>query len=116
MNLMESCEKLNIKYTDMISKFGNNEMIYIRFLKKFLEDKTYETLEMAWKKKDYKEIERTAHTLKGITANLGINRLNMLTNELVQDIREQKYKMLEDIYQEIQKEYKLTKECIEKIN
>ena len=116
MELIECCKKLDIEYMDIMSRFGNNEMMYIRFLKKFLEDKTYVALENAWKNKDYVEIEKTAHTLKGIIANLGINRLYVLTNEMVQAVREKQYERLEDIYTKIQKEYEETKECIEKIN
>ena len=115
MELKEFCIKLEIDYTNMISKFGNNEMLYNRFLKKFLEDKTYSELEIAMEKENYNDIEKTAHTLKGVSANLGITRLYKLSDELVKLVRTKQYENLTKTYEKLREEYKITKEMINEL-
>lgn len=116
MQLKEFCKELEIDYTNMLSKFGNNEMLYNRFLKKFLEDKTYSELEIAIEKENYNDIEKTAHTLKGVSANLGITRLYKLSDELVKLVRIKQYKNLRKTYEKLREEYKTTKEMINKLS
>ena len=116
MQLKEFCKELEIDYTNMLSKFGNNEMLYNRFLKKFLEDKTYSELEIAIEEENYNDIEKTAHTLKGGSANLGITRLYKLSDELVKLVRIKQYKNLRKTYEKLREEYKTTKEMINKLS
>lgn len=116
MNLKEFCEKLDIDYDNVLLKFGNNEILYKRFLKKFLEDETYYELEKSWNVKNYDEVEKSAHTLKGVSANLGINRLFELTNKIVQAVRMETYDNMEETYKKLEEEYRLTKEMINELD
>lgn len=116
MDLKEFCKELEIDYEKNLLKFGNNNILYTRFLKKFLEDKTYIELETAFREKDYNKIEQAAHTLKGVTANLGINRLFKASEELVLSVRKKEYDNLDETYQKLKQEYEETKEMINKLN
>lgn len=116
MNLKEFCEKLDIDYDNVLLKFGNNEILYKRFLKKFLEDETYYELEKSWNVKNYDELEKSAHTLKGVSANLGINRLFELTSKIVQAVRMETYDNMEETYKKLEEEYRLTKEMINELD
>lgn len=116
MNLKEFCEKLDIDYDNVLLKFGNNEILYKRFLKKFLEDETYYELEKSWNVKNYDEVEKSAHTLKGVSANLGINRLFELTSKIVQAVRMETYDNMEETYKKLEEEYRLTKEMINELD
>lgn len=115
MDLKLFCEKLDIDYDSNLLKFGNNKMLYTRFLKKFLEDKTYIELEKYWNKEEYNEIEKAAHTLKGVSANLGISRLFKISDQLVKLIRMKEFGNLEETYEKLKREYKVTKEMINEL-
>ena len=56
----------------VLKRFLGNEAMYMKFLMKFLDDKSYEGLLESIGKRDYEEAFKGAHTLKGVTANLGI--------------------------------------------
>ena len=116
MNLKEFCEKLDIDYDNVLLKFGNNEILYKHYIKKFLEDETYYELEKSWNVKNYDEVEKSAHTLKGVSANLGINRLFELTSKIVQAVRMETYDNMEETYKKLEEEYRLTKEMINELD
>ena len=115
MNLKEFCENLEINYQENIARFAGNENIYIKFLKRFLEDNTYNNLKQAYSQKSYEYIEKYAHMLKGLAANLGINRIFLLSNEIVQNERQKEFNKLDNLYDKLIKEYELTIQMIENI-
>ena len=115
MKLKEFCKMLDIDYDSNLLKFGNNEMLYRRFLKKLLEDTTFEELKSQWEEKQYKNIETLAHTLKGVSANLGITRLYRFSDELVQKIRNEEFNDLKETYEKLENEYIRTKDMINEL-
>ena len=58
-----------------------------RFLTKFLEDDSYSRLCAAMEQADREEAFRAAHTLKGVSANLGFDRLLASTERLTALLR-----------------------------
>lgn len=58
---------------DAISRFMGNKALYQKFLIKFKDDHSYEAIVESIDKKDYKEAFNGAHTLKGVSANLGLD-------------------------------------------
>ncbi|HIU02376.1 MAG TPA: Hpt domain-containing protein [Candidatus Onthocola gallistercoris] len=81
--LEEICLQADIDYKECMMRLGNNEMLVKRFLKKFLEDRSYEELEKAWQAQDVDGVVRHAHTLKGVSANLGMKKLTAACDGLV---------------------------------
>lgn len=116
MDLQEASKELNIDYNAALTRFGGSEAIYQRFLKRFLQENTYNELQQAWEKGDYEEVEKKAHTLKGVAGNLSLENLFSISNELVQTIRNKQYENTQEIYQRLQEDYKHTITVIENIN
>ncbi|MCM1102186.1 MAG: Hpt domain-containing protein [Clostridium sp.] len=56
-----------------LQRFMGNETLYIKFLMKFLDDTNYAGLKESIAQKDYTAAFNHAHTLKGVSANLGLN-------------------------------------------
>ena len=56
----------------VLKRFLGNEAMYMKFIMKFLDDKSYQGLIENIGKRDYEEAFKSAQTLKGVTANLGI--------------------------------------------
>ena len=58
-----------------------------RVILKFPQDPTFSALAHAYDIRDMKALERHVHTLKGLTANLGIEPLRQLSAEYLEQIR-----------------------------
>ncbi|WP_024613927.1 hypothetical protein [Clostridium sp. Ade.TY] len=116
MNIGKGLEMLGINKVEIISRFGGNIGLVERFIKAFLNDNTYFELKEAVYNLDYKEIEIKAHTLKGISLNLSLNKLFLLCTKLVKEIREEKYNNIDKLFLDIKYEYERVREIISNLN
>lgn len=56
-----------------LHRFMNNDNLFLKFILKFKDDKNCALLKDALDQKNYEEAFKAAHTLKGVSANLGLN-------------------------------------------
>jgi HPt (histidine-containing phosphotransfer) domain-containing protein len=99
-------ETLSRKLIDMgvdvgsvIKRLGGNEALYLTICNKFIKDPSYQTLQEALTTNDYQSAVLTVHTLKGVAANLGFQRLEIISKSLLQDLQENRLSTLyEDNY------------------
>lgn len=108
VNLEEAAVLLGIDLKRSIDRFAGSKMLYEKYLKKFLEDTSMAELEEAISSEDFVKIEKTAHTIKGVCANLGITLLADYCNNIVQCIRNNKGELLyrdESYFGNCRKEY-----------
>lgn len=68
-------------------RFLNNEEFYAKLYKKFVADPAFEGLGEALDGKDADLAFRHAHTLKGLTANMGLTPLYDLVVKIVEPLR-----------------------------
>lgn len=72
-------EENGFEVSRTMERFMNNEGIYIKFMKKLLEDQNYKKFNMEIEDRDYSKAFSYAHTLKGVLSNLGLEEaLNAL--------------------------------------
>lgn len=109
MELRQTLDTLGVDVDTTLHRFGGNEPLLARFVRRFPQDETYQTLktvlaEPVW---DLAQIERLAHTLKGTSANLGFQILSDHCHELVQAIRagETQPEKLQPLVDDISGEY-----------
>ncbi len=57
------------------------------FIIKFLDDKSYEGVIENIEKRDYEEAFKSAHSLKGVTANLGIEPIRAVAAQITDMLR-----------------------------
>ena len=115
MTIEERLIQAGIDWKSSLSRFGGNQDLYVRFLKKFTEDKTFQELQAAWSQEDTKETEVKAHTLKGVCANLGMTVLAEQLDRIVQVMRNEENgfanpQMLSDCEREYEKIWKVLEE------
>ncbi len=55
-----------------LHRFMNNDALFLKFILKF-KDQNYAILKKHLDEKNYEEAFKAAHTLKGVSANLGLN-------------------------------------------
>lgn len=73
-----------------LKRFLGNEDMYGNFLQRFLKDPSYRNLGEQLKAGSFEEAFRSAHTLKGVAANLGLTPLQTASSELVEELRGKK--------------------------
>lgn len=105
MEKQEILEEIGIELDSTLSRFGGNEALLLKFLKRFPEDPNFSEIGQALKMGDLQGVERAAHTLKGVAGNLGMTGLFSLCNDMVQKIRRGEECGLEALYMEAKKEY-----------
>lgn len=102
----ELLEQKGFDVDGTMRRFLNNEALYLKCLKKFLDDSSYENLKEACEEGNCNDAFKWAHTMKGFVSNLGINELYHLLIPMVEKLRVQdmnidgEMKQLETLYQE----------------
>lgn len=70
-----------------LDRFLNNEKLFLKFLLKFQKDETFESLRSTLAAGDSQAAFAHAHTLKGITGNLGFDNLFLPLTALTETLR-----------------------------
>ena len=105
MDFRDQLLQIGIDADSTITRFGGNEALLVRFIKKFTEDPTFLQIQKAAEEKDFAGLERSAHTLKGTSANLGFNRLCSLCSDMVQKLRAGEKDEVAGLFCQIEQEY-----------
>ena len=100
MNPMLS--ELNVDYAALVERFGDNEEIMIRFIKKFPYDTTFQSLEKAVKNKNPEDILTYSHTLSNYCKTM------------VEKVRIKIYMNVYSDFANIKNEYHRVIKCIKK--
>lgn len=116
MTLHQLSETLDLSLTSTLSRFGNNQALFLRFLKQFPLDPTWQQLCDAAEKQDYPHMEISAHTLKGVAANLGLDLLSYLCHQIVSAVRQQEYDVLPSLMQKTSACYNQICESIQQLD
>lgn len=88
-----------------LERFMHKEAIYEKFMKKFLDDKTFDSFYSMYQQENCEEAFKAAHTLKGVVGNLGFDRLYELMTETVEDLRNNNMENVKDKIEEIRNSY-----------
>ena len=86
MTIQECYQKLGGDYAQVEKRLPGIHLIR-RFNAKFLDDGSYPELCRAMEQGQTEEVFRAAHTLKGVSANLGFDRLTASSGELTELLR-----------------------------
>lgn len=106
----EQLELLKQKGFDVdgaLRRFLNNAGLYKTCLKKFLNDTSFDEIKEAFLVGNCQDAFKAAHTMKGLTSNLGMDSLYHILQPMVEKLRignmdiEQDIKELEELYKEV---------------
>ena len=101
---------LNVK--DMIEHFMDSESMFLKYLYKFFDSADSVVLELtsAAEREDYQQMLFSAHALKGLAGNIGLNGVFLPAKKIVDDIRSgDEFRKLQENYYKaagIAKKYK----------
>lgn len=88
-----------------MSRFLNNEDMYVRFLGKFLEDPSFAQIKPAMDAGDMTEMFSAVHTVKGVAGNLGFSPLYDIAAYMVDEYRAGHIDVFLDKYPELERRY-----------
>ena len=98
-------KQAGINTDSALERFMNNEALYMRMMKKFLDDKTFISLVESVSQNDGKAALESSHTLKGVCGNLSIDNLFTLFSEQVGLMRADKWDEAYSMMSEITEKY-----------
>lgn len=87
MTLQELSSHIDIDIAGSLARFSNYEPMYVKYLKRFNTEPTYDDFVAAVNSADFGKLEVTAHTMKGIAGNLGLTALFNDFNDIVGAVR-----------------------------
>jgi len=107
-SVIAALEEYGCDTNTALERFLGKEDLYIKFVRKFLDDKSFEQLSEAVSKNDSEYALKSVHTLKGVSGNLGFSALYDVASDMVTKFRAgqnneamAEFASLENIYTEI---------------
>lgn len=86
MTLQEFYNAIGGDYEGVMSRLMKEERV-VKYVRKFLNDASFETLNAKIAEGDYEEAFRASHTIKGVASNLGFSRLLDSSHKLTEELR-----------------------------
>lgn len=111
MTLEECYAQMGADYAAVLKRFYKPEMI-LRFVKLFPADTSFQQLKDAMAAGDVKEAFRAAHTLKGVSLNLGFDNLTPPAAALTEVLRAGTFSGSAEPFALVEKEYARTMAAI----
>lgn len=91
----------------VIERFMGNEALYIKFLKRFVEeDRSFQNMQEYLRKEEYEEAFKAAHTLKGLLANLGLDAVMHSVTVITEKLRTGSLEGVQELMETAEREYK----------
>ncbi len=103
MKLSEFYSTIGQNYQEMLDRMIGKEELLKKFLKKYPTDRSFGIFETAVASGDVEQIFRAAHTLKGVSANLGLKPIVDIITPLVESTRNGNIDNIEQEFQKISK-------------
>lgn len=86
MEIRDIYEKLGGNYEDVMSRLMKEERV-AKYLLKFKDKDMMAAIESSLEAKDYETAFREAHNMKGVCANLSIDKLREVSSDLTEALR-----------------------------
>ena len=112
MSIRKFYDSIGVDPTDVLHRFADNEKMLEKFLTKFLNDNTFEELKAAVKEKNWENVFRSAHTLKGICGNFDFKGLYNLSAKIVEEYRATNYEPIPNLFVQLEDTYLKTIESL----
>lgn len=114
MDLKECFNAFGGNYNGVMGRLLTEERVK-KFLLMFLNDPSFNELETAMENKDYDSAFRAAHTLKGICANLGIEKLGEVSSEITEALRAKDNDTACKLFVQVAESYRITVDALNQL-
>ena len=115
MTLSEFYSSLGESLDEVLERLRMESRV-AKYLGLFLNDPSFSELKEAFANNDAKTAFRSAHTLKGVAANLGLNKLSASSSELTEDLRPGVFTdKSQALLEKVEADYNAVVECIKQL-
>ncbi len=114
MTLRECYEQLQGDYDGTLGRLCSEKLVE-RFALKFLTDDSFALLEESMNIGNYSEAFRAAHTLKGVSLNLGFTKLYEVSSEITEALRGGEQPQNEALLGKVRDEYQRTVNLLQEL-
>jgi HPt (histidine-containing phosphotransfer) domain-containing protein len=104
--LSKKLKTAGVEAESVINRLGGNEAVYLSICRKFLMDSNYQLFCTSMDNNDLTSAKTYIHTLKGVAANLGFLRMELICNEILEDLRNNNVSFLKQYQSDLSEEYK----------
>lgn len=80
-------EEMGMDVNTTVNRFMGNESLYLKFLYKFQNDQSVASIGQHIAEQNAEEAFKSAHTLKGVAANLGLDPIARYASDLTELLR-----------------------------
>lgn len=115
MTINECYAVLEGSYDDMIARLASEDRIK-RFLSMFPKDSTFNELCKAMEEENYELAFRSAHTLKGLCLNLGIERLRRSADAITEALRGNQNNGADALLPQVIQDYQIAMDAISQLD
>ncbi len=113
MTLKECYSAMSGNYDEVLERLRNDKLIS-KFIIKFLSDPSYDSLCAAVSQRSASEAFRAAHTLKGVSRNLGLTALCESSGALADELRGGQVEKADELLPKVKDDYLTAVEAIKK--
>lgn len=115
MTLSEFYSSLDESLDEVLERLRMESRV-AKYLKLFLSDPSFTELKEAFAGNDAQTAFRAAHTLKGVAANLGLNKLSASSSELTEDLRPGAFTAnSQTLFEKVERDYSAAVEGIKQL-
>lgn len=86
-NFKAALEEMGMDVNNTVKRFMGNETLYLKFLNKFQTDQSVANIQQYIAEQNAEEAFKSAHTLKGVAANLGLDPIAQHASDIVELFR-----------------------------
>lgn len=86
-NFKVTLEEMGMDVDNTVKRFMGNEALYLKFLNKFQADQSVTNIQQYIAEQNTEEIFKSAHTLKGVAANLGLDPIAKYASDITELLR-----------------------------
>ena len=114
MTLRECYAKLNGDFEGTLGRLCSEKLVE-KFALKFLADDSFALLEEAIAVGNYSDAFRAAHTLKGVSINLGFTQLYKVSDEMTEALRDGTKPENDTLLEKVKNEYQRTIDLLQEL-
>ncbi len=115
MDLNEAAARLEIDLPHVLDRLVGKREFLIRMLKIYAKSDEFAMAKHAMRHKNYEEVKKCAHALKGAGYTIGLDRMAAASNEVVCAVREHQYKQIEQMFEHMEEEFLKIQAVVEEL-
>lgn len=105
-------EKEGIAIEETLARFMDNQELFIRFLRKFFSETDLNELKRSLADENFEESISISHSLKGVSANLGVRHLYEQLSQVVAALKEDDIEAAKFHYLKVELEFERLKNVV----